>query len=121
MAIAMWGRPPAAANSPVNALGPVVTMVLAFGSFVLAVFQGMKKNRTAAVTLAVGGMIFLLAAFTWVDAIPLPPFANSALFIGLMGWAVVSLTLAALRGRGNLPLFTAFSIHWLLSSFIVYS
>ena len=41
--------------------------------------------------------------------------------MAILAWAIVSLTLAALQGRGDYPLFTAFLIHWLLTSFIIYS
>jgi uncharacterized protein (TIGR03663 family) len=121
MAFAMWGRPPVTADSPVNAFGPLFVLALAFGSLALAIFQMTKGARAAAVVLTVGGVGFGLATFVWTDALVPPPIVNSLLFISILAWAVVSLTLAALNGRGDYPLFTAFLIHWMLTSFIVYS
>ncbi len=120
-AYALWGRPPSTDLSPVNSLGPLLLMALAFASFGLAIFQFVKGNPATAVVFAVGGLGFGLATLIWNDSVPLSPQASVVLFILLLVWTVGSLSVAALHGRGDNPLFTAFLIHWLFTSFVVYS
>jgi uncharacterized protein (TIGR03663 family) len=136
MAIAMWGRPAPEANSPFNTIGPIVVALLAVVSLTFAIrpfaspmLQGMMGQRVRAepanipntIIFGIGAIGFALAAIEWGSNLTMPALANTLVFILLLGWTVVSLTVAALRGRGDYPLFTAFCIHWLLTSFMVYS
>ena len=73
MAFALWGRPPDTAQSPVNSVGPLFVLALAFGSFALAIFQYTRGQRATAILLTVGGLGFVLATFVWTDAIVPPP------------------------------------------------
>ncbi|TMC60863.1 MAG: TIGR03663 family protein [Chloroflexi bacterium] len=122
MSFAMWGRPPDTEQSPVNVIGPILTLVLAAGALGVAAYQLREKRRAGAVAFGLIGLGFALAYLVWNDM----PFAIGApwstlLFVLILAAALLSLTLAALRGRGDNPLFTAFLVYWLLSSFVVYS
>src|SRR5437588_5570977 len=122
MSFAMWGRPPDTEQSPVNVMGPILTLVLAAGALALAGYQLRQNRRAGAVAFGLIGLGFALSYLVWNDM----PFAIGApwstlMFVIILAVALVALTLAALRGRGDNSLFTAFLIYWLLSSFVVYS
>ncbi|MEP7199784.1 MAG: flippase activity-associated protein Agl23 [Chloroflexota bacterium] len=118
---AMWGRPPITANSPITVIGPFVLIALAFASLALAALQFFNRQTANAIIFLSGGIGFALATLIWYDLLVPPPVANSLLFVFILAWSVISLTLAALQGRGDNPVFIAFCIHWLLTSFIIYS
>jgi sugar lactone lactonase YvrE len=121
ISFALWGRPPTTDNSPINTIGPIFVLLLTLASFGLAIFQFTKRDSATAIIFAVGGVGFGLSSFIWNDSITPSPTVSLLLFVLALVWALVSLTLAALQGRGSYPLFTAFLIHWLITSFAVYS
>ncbi|MBI5876026.1 MAG: TIGR03663 family protein [Chloroflexi bacterium] len=137
MAIAVFGHSPAAAGAPAAGIDPalIAAFICAFGALGSGVVQLTRGKRTDGILLLAGGFGFLVASFILADVLLLrsavPPAADApkafaiepgvVLFLIVLGWAVASLTVAVLRGRSREPLFTAFVVHWLLTSFIIYS
>ncbi len=118
---ALWGRPPDTQNSPINVVGPILYVVFGLASFAAAFYQFTKNNTVGAVAFAVIALGFGAAVLIWNDTFNLSGTPASLLFLLLLVAAMLALTLTALRGRGDNVLFTAFLIHWLVTSFIVYS
>lgn len=114
----------------------LVALALGFLFLFFGILNFMRRRSLNGLEFIVGGIGMLFAAFVLSDAIRLDPIVLRAatettkavtldlgmlIFIPVLAWAVLSLSSAALRGRSREPLFTAFVIHWLLTSFIIYS
>jgi uncharacterized protein (TIGR03663 family) len=93
---------------------PCLPAMLALG------YYAFRRNAPT-LSFAIATAVLLTATYLLSDAESRDSSSSLIIILGLLAWATISLTLSALYGRGDQPLFTAFVIHWLVTSFAIYS